>query len=88
MNADGNTTYTTDSSNASLSRAAFYQYQSTLSTNTTYCWKVDATDPAGAGISGLYGAPSATQLFTTAATNDRPVNINGNINIKGNVIIR
>jgi hypothetical protein len=81
QDADGSTTYTS-SPTLSLSRIAFYQYQASLATNTTYCWKVDATDTNG------YGSASATQLFTTAATNDRPVNIKGGVNIKGNVIIR
>jgi len=80
QNADTNTTYTS-SPTLSLSRIAFYDLQSALSTNTTYCWKTDATDSAG------YGSTSATQTFTTAATNDRPTNINGNVNIHGNTII-
>ena len=62
------TAYTGSSSIAS-STMATYTYTGTLSAGTTYCWKAQATDPAG---SNTFGGFSSTQSFTTNASPAAP----------------
>ena len=52
------------------STIASHTYQvSALNASTAYCWKGAAINPAG---SNVFGAYSATQLFTTSASNQSP----------------
>lgn len=73
MDANGNTAFGTAGPTT-----ATYNFQSSLSANTTYCWKADAIDPGG---SNTYSTASAARLFTTAAGS-------GSILIQGGVDVR
>jgi hypothetical protein len=83
QNQAGGTAYTGSSTLAS-SAIAFFGGAS-LSTNTTYCWKAAAIDPAG---SNIFSSFSATQLFTTGSSAGAAASLGPGATINGGTWIR
>ncbi len=57
-----------------------FQLPITLAANTIYCWKAEATDPAG---TNTYSSASVTRTFTTRAAAPQNTRIDGNVRIEG-----
>jgi N-acetylneuraminic acid mutarotase len=67
------------------SQVAIHNYQTAaLSANTQYWWRASSIDPAG---TNTWSSASAINTFTTGSATPNQVQIKGNVNIGGNVII-